>query len=196
MSELTFYDKGHIYMMDGERLPSVSDLCRFISREVYGDAPAWAMEAAAERGTAVHKATEELDKTGTASIDSDWAGYLEAYRKFLTEHEVEWELIEYPDWNEEYRYAGTLDRYGKVDGVQALVDLKTVSKVQKPLYGAGMNLYRMTLERRGRAVDRLLILHLKKDGTYKLVPLDKDDAVPMALIKLHQVTAKQRRGRK
>lgn len=195
MSELTFYDKGHIYMMDGERLPSVSDLCRFISREVYGDAPAWAMEAAAERGTAVHKATEELDKTGTASIDSDWAGYLEAYRKFLTEHKVEWELIEHPDWNEEHRYAGTIDRYGNVDGVRSLVDLKTVSKVQKPLYGASMNLYRMVLEQRGKAVDRLLILHLKKDGTYKLVPLDKDSEVPLALIKLHQVTAKQRKRR-
>ncbi len=196
MSELTFYDKGHIYMMDGERLPSVSDLCRFINREVYGDAPAWAMEAAAERGTAVHKATEDLDRTGAASIDSDWAGYLEAYRKFLTEHDVEWELIEHPDWHEEHHYAGTLDRYGNVDGLRTLVDLKTASKVQKPLYGASMNLYRMMLERRGRAVERLLILHLKKDGTYKLIPLDKDDAVPMALIKLHQVTATQRKRRK
>lgn len=193
MNDLRFFDKGHIYMMDGDKIPSVSDLCRFISREVYGDAPAWAMEAAAERGTAVHKATEELDTTGTATIDSDWAGYLEAYRKFLTEHDVEWELTEHPDWHEEYRYAGTLDRYGKVDGIKTLVDIKTASKVQKPLYGASMNLYRMILERRQRPVERLLILHLKKDGAYKLVPLDKDDEVPMALIKLHQVTAAGRR---
>lgn len=193
MNDLRFFDKGHIYMMDGERLPSVSDLCRFISREVYGDAPPWAMEAAAERGTAVHKATEALDKTGAASIDSDWAGYLEAYRRFLTEHEVEWELIERPDWHEEHRYAGTLDRYGRVDGIKTLVDIKTARKVQKPLYGASMNLYRMMLESRGRAVERLLILHLKKDGAYKLVPLDKDDEVPLALIRLHQVTAVKRR---
>ena len=193
MNDLRFFDKGHIYMMDGDRIPSVSDLCRFISREVYGDAPGWAMEAAAERGTAVHKATEALDKTGAASIDSDWAGYLEAYRRFLMEHEVEWELIEHPDWHEEHRYAGTIDRYGRVDGIKTLIDIKTARKVQKPLYGASMNLYRMIQESRGRPVERLLILHLKKDGTYKLVPLGKDDEVPLALIKLHQVTAVKRR---
>lgn len=194
MSELTFYDKGHIYMAQGERIPSVSDLCRFISREVYGDAPAWKLEAAAIRGTAVHQATEALDREGSAAIDEDYLGYLEAYRKFLTEHEVAWELIEHPDWHEELRYAGTIDRYGKVDGIRTLVDIKTAYAVQKALYGASLNLYRMMLERRGKTVERLLIVHLKEDGTYKLVPLEISDTVAMALITLHTATTRRRRN--
>lgn len=194
MSELTFYDKGHIYMAQGERIPAVSDLCRFISREVYGDAPAWKLEAAAIRGTAVHQATEALDREGCAAIEEDYLGYLEAYRKFLTEHEVAWELIEHPDWHEELRYAGTIDRYGMVDGIRTLVDIKTAYAVQKALYGASLNLYRMMLERRGKTVERLLIVHLKKDGTYKLVPLEISDTVAMALITLHTATMRRRRN--
>ena len=50
MSILQFFDRGHIYILDGQRLPCVSDLCRFLHREIYKDAPLWQMEAAADRG--------------------------------------------------------------------------------------------------------------------------------------------------
>ena len=76
MPELTFRDAGHVYMLDGEMLPCVSDLCKPLHREIYKDAPAWQMEAAAERGTAVHKAAEQLDKCGSASIAEEYRPYL------------------------------------------------------------------------------------------------------------------------
>lgn len=196
MDELIFYEKSHIYMLDGERLPCVSDLCRFLHKEIYKDAPLWQMEAAADRGTAVHKATEELDKTGRAGINDDYAPYLEAYAAFLREHDVEWELIEYPDYHPVHGYAGTIDRYGKVDGIQALIDIKTTYTVHKPLCRASLNLYRLILIARGKVVERLQILHLKKDGTYKLIKFDFDDAVPMALLTLHNVLKKKRRKSK
>ena len=62
MRSFSFDGDGHTYLLDGERIPCVSDLCRFVSREVYQDTPQWKMDAAAERGTAVHAATEALDK--------------------------------------------------------------------------------------------------------------------------------------
>ena len=196
MDELIFYEKSHIYMLDGERLPCVSDLCRFIHKEIYKDAPIWQMEAAADRGTAVHKATEELDKTGRAEISDDYAPYLEAYAAFLREHDVEWELIEHPDYHPVHGYAGTIDRYGMVDGIQTLLDIKTTYTVYKPLCSASLNLYRLMLIARGKIVERLQILHLKKDGTYKLIKFDFDDTVPMALLTLHNVLKKKRRKSK
>ena len=196
MDELIFYEKSHIYMMGGERIPCVSDLCRFLHKEIYKDAPLWQMEAAADRGTAVHRATELLDKTGTAEISEDYAPYLEAYAAFRREHEVEWELIEHADYHPEYGYAGTIDRYGKVDGILTLLDIKTTYTVYKPLCSASLNLYRLMLQARGKGVLRLLILHLKKDGTYKLIKFDFDDAVPMALLTLHNVLKKKRRKSK
>lgn len=193
MDELIFYEKSHIYMMGGERIPCVSDLCRFLHKEIYKDAPLWQMEAAADRGTAVHRATELLDKTGTAEISEDYAPYLTAYAAFRREHEVEWELIEHADYHPEYGYAGTIDRYGKVDGILTLLDIKTTYTVYKPLCSASLNLYRLMLQARQKCVERLLILHLKKDGTYKLIKFDFDDAVPMALLTLHNVLKKKRR---
>ena len=196
MDDLIFYEKSHIYMLDGERLPCVSDLCRFLHKEIYKDAPIWQMEAAADRGTAVHKVTELLDKTGRAEISEEYAPYLKAYAAFLREHDVEWELIERSDYHPEYGYAGTIDRYGKVDGILTLADLKTTYTVYKPLCSASLNLYRLILEARQKGVERLLILHLKKDGSYKLIKFDFDDAVPMALLTLHNVLKKKRRKSK
>lgn len=196
MDELIFYEKSHIYMLDGERLPCVSDLCRFLHKEIYKDAPFWQMEAAADRGTAVHRATELLDNTGSAGISEDYAPYLEAYAAFRREHEVEWELIEHPDYHPLHGYAGTIDRYGKVDGIATLLDIKTTYTVYRPLCSASLNLYRMMLQARGKSVERLQILHLKKDGTYKLIRFDFDDAVPLALLTLHNVLKKKRRKSK
>jgi hypothetical protein len=190
---LEFYDKSHVYELDGERIPCVSDLCRFIHKEIYKDAPLWQMEVAADRGTKVHAATEALDKTGRAEIEDSYLPYLQAYAQFRQEHEVQWELIEHADYHPELMYAGTIDRYGIVDGYRTLADLKTTYKVHKPLCGASLNLYRLILEARQKAVDRLMIIHLKKDGTYKLVNIPIDGAVAMALITLHNTLKKKRR---
>ena len=190
---LEFYDKSHVYELDGERIPCVSDLCRFIHKEIYKDAPLWQMEAAADRGTKVHAATEALDKTGRAEIEDSYLPYLQAYAQFRQEHEVQWELIEYADYHPELMYAGTIDRYGIVDGYRTLADLKTTYRVYKPLCGASLNLYRLILEARQKTVERLMIIHLKKDGTYKLVNIPIDGAVAMALITLHNALKTRRK---
>ena len=190
---LEFYDKSHVYELDGDRIPCVSDLCRFIHKEIYKDAPLWQMEAAADRGTKVHAATEALDKTGRAEIEDSYLPYLQAYAQFRQEHEVQWELIEYADYHPELMYAGTIDRYGMVDGYRTLADLKTTYRVYKPLCGASLNLYRLILEARQKTVERLMIIHLKKDGTYKLVNIPIDGAVAMALITLHNALKTRRK---
>lgn len=196
MNILQFFDRGHVYMLEGERLPCVSDLCRFLHREIYRDAPLWQLEAAADRGTKVHAATEVLDKTGRAEIQDDYLPYLEAYALFRKEHDVQWELIEHPDYHPAHRYAGTIDRYGLVDGFKTLLDIKTTYKVYKPLCSASLNLYRLILEARQKTVERLMILHLKKDGRYKLIKFEVDNSVPMALITLHTALLSRRRKNK
>ena len=50
-------------------------------------------------------------------------------------------------------------------------------------------------EAQGLPVDKLFILHLKKDGTYKLQPFDRDDALPEALLTLHSALKKKARKR-
>lgn len=185
MTNLTFYPDTHSYMLDGEPLPAVSDLCRFIHREVYHNAPQSAMELAALRGTAVHAAAEILDKTGTAQIEADYAPYLTGYADFLSSHDVCWTLIEKPLYHPQLRYAGTIDRYGLVDGKWTLIDLKTSYTIMKPLCLAQLNLYRLMLIARGLPVEQMMILHLRKNRPARPVLFEEDEPLALALLRLH-----------
>lgn len=193
MESLTFESEKHIYQLNGETLPCVSDLCRFLHRELYKDAPAWKVEQAAIRGEAVHIAAQQLDTCGKASIDSDFLPYLEAYLAFLTDHVVVWSMVEAPMYHPQEFYAGTIDRYGTVDGVNTLMDIKTTYTVQKPLCRAQLNLYRLMLIAKGYTVDKMYILHLKKDGTYKLIKFEEDIPLVTSLITLHKALQKRKR---
>lgn len=197
MAKLLFFDTDHRYTLDGEELPSVSEVTRFISREVYGDIGQYNLDRAAERGTAVHKATEILDKYGTVEISTDIEPYIKAYISFRKEHECKWELIEAPRYDPDRRYAGTLDRLGTVDGELAIVDIKTtavISPAHKKIYTAALNLYRRMFPE--REINKLLIVQLRKDGTYKLHRLDIDDSLADACLTLHEALKKKPRRKK
>lgn len=197
MAQLLFFDQGHRYTVDGRELPSVTQLCRFLSREVYGGINQYTLDAAADRGTKVHKATEVLDLYGKVDVDDDLLPYLNAYLKFRREHTIRWDRVEYAAYHPEDGYAGTIDRYGEVDGKRAIVDLKTTCTVHKPLCAASLNLYRRMMEAHGNPVDALYILHLRKDGSYKLVEFQADDNLPNALLTLHRaLEKKEKKGRK
>lgn len=188
MATLLFFDQGHKYTLDGREVPSVSELCRFLSREIYGEVVQWRLDQAADRGSAVHKLCEALDLYGKADVPDDLLPYLQAYLAFRREHQVTWTAVEKPLYHKTDRYAGTLDRIGTVDGQPAIVDLKTSYRVQKPLALAQLNLYRRMAEQDSPQEYSLYILHLRKDGTYRLLSFPRNEAVPTALLTLHNLT--------
>jgi len=197
MANLIFYDDTHRYTVDGEEVPSVSELTRFLTREIYGEVNQYVLDSAAERGTKVHKAAEALDKFGSVEIDDDLAGYLKAYVSFLRDRKPSWEKIEWAV-NNGTLYAGTIDRYGELDGKYGIVDLKTTANIDKGhrvLYTAAQNLYRMAIEA-GNKVEFLDILQLKKDGTYCLYELEIQDELATACIVMHEALKKKKRKRK
>ena len=194
MNCLTFCSETHTYTLNGTPIPCVSDLCRFLHREVYRDAPKSAMELAAYRGTAVHTAAEVLDNTGAAEIEGDYAPYLTGYADFLKSHNILWTLIEKPLYHPQLHYAGTVDRYGLVDGKWTLVDLKTTHTLQKHLCRAQLNFYRLMLIARGLPVERMAILHLRKDKPARLVTVEEDEPLALALLTLHNALKKGKKG--
>ena len=198
MAKLVFFDQSHTYEVDGEPVPSVSELTRFISREIYGDITQFQLERAGSRGTAVHKALELLDKYGKAEVTADIEPYLRAYLLFRAEHSCDWQYIEHPVCASDKSYAGTLDRYGTVDGSCAIVDFKTTANIDpahRKLYTAAQNLYRRAVSDTLR-VDALLILQLREDGSYKLIELDIEDSLADACLLLHTALKKKRRKKK
>lgn len=196
MATLLFFDYGHKYTLDGEELPSVSELCRFISREIYGDVSQYNLDLAAERGTAVHKATESLDKYGKIDVEDYILPYVQAYIKFRQEHATAWEKIEFSAHHPTDKYAGTLDRYGTIDGSLSILDIKTSYTIYAPLCSAQLNLYRRMMEANQFQVEKLFILHLKNDGQYRLKEFPFDDAVPDGLLALHNALKKKARKKK
>ena len=196
MAKLIFYDATHTYEVDGEEIPSVSEITRFISREVYGDVTQFNLDRAGDRGSKVHKALEVLDKYGEVEADESVVPYLKAYLQFRKDHPCQWKYIEKAICAEDKSYAGTLDRYGSVDGKNTLLDFKTtktISPAHRQMYSAGQNLYRKALD---EPVEQILILQLRDDGTYKLYPLDIEDALADACLLLHARTKKKKRKRK
>ena len=195
-SELVFQEKDHKYFLNGEEIPSVSELTRFLSREIYGEADPIALERAAEKGTAVHKALQTLDETGEVEVYSDYEGYIQAYMNFHKDHKIEWKGIELQLENGEY--AGTLDRIGIVDGVDCILDFKTTSRITKShelLYSVAQTLYFKLARRNYLIVDKLYILQLKSDGTYKLIDLPFNLDLAEACLTFHRAIAKTKKKR-
>lgn len=214
MKNLKFFDEGHRYELDGVELPSVSEISRFASREVYGnDISKYVLDKACERGTAVHKAMEELDKTGKCEISPEYAEYLNAYVKFRKDFNIkEYTYIEKPLADEEMGYAGTFDRVYKIDedfakavkkhcktdiseliGQYAIIDLKTSSTVKKQLAQIQLPAYSNLLCQNSlvTCVGFLGILHLKKDGKYKLTQYVDDLNLFNACLFLHKAFTKK-----
>lgn len=192
---LEFIEEGHIYTFDGQEVPSVSEIIRFISKEVYGDIDEETLQYAAERGTAIHKACEVLDEYGIVECTNDILPYLMAYKAFLEEHTVEWELIEQSLYSPDYGYAGTIDRYGMLDGNKVVLDIKSCSKIQKVLVKAQLNGYFYLATDNDYEVDSLYCLQLKPSGKYTLYEVSKREGEFENCLMLHEaLLRKQPRG--
>ena len=180
---LRFYDEQHTYTLDGENIPSVSELTRFLSREIYGDISQYRLDHAAERGSIIHKACENLDRFGDCEISEEYAPYIRAYMQFRTDYTPQYIAIEKPFASPSLRFAGTPDRIARMsDGRKAIIDLKSSSVVQKTLASAQLNGYRILCDENtpDLPITHLYILHLRPDASYKLIsfPLYSWRAIP------------------
>ena len=219
---LEFDATTHTYKYDGIDIPSVSEILRFCHREVYEEPDKFLMDQAADRGTRVHAAAQELDTLGCTTADPDITQYVSAYVKFLKEHIVRWELIEQPVAFSRFvgmtletrtpEYAGTIDRFGALDGEPVLLDIKTTSKITKKhklMYAAQLAGYAAALickfrdkaieedREMGEIVFKTAILQLKSDGTYKLMFVPAEYGIFEACQKLHEAfAATKRKGKK
>lgn len=196
MANLIFLEEPHKYELDGEELPSVSEITRFISREMYSEVNQSVLDNAANRGTNVHRATESLDRYGDCEVDDDLVPYLQAYVEFRKAHEVKWDKIEWSTYNAERKYGMTVDRVGVIDGKMSLLDIKSTYALHKVALSAQLTLYAMGLKTQGIEVEKLYALHLKKDGTYKLVEIEKDEQLAESCLYLHEKLKKKKRKRK
>jgi hypothetical protein len=157
---LTFDAATHTYRWCGDVVPGVTGILRplcnfdFVKPDV--------LAAAAAFGTAVHRTCELADRgiLDEAALDPELAPYLAQWRKFCADHGAEWEWIEAPLYHQTMRYAGTVDRIGRVKGERCVLDIKTsaslypmvgpqtaaYARAYDPISGAALRRYGLRLE--------------------------------------------------
>ena len=178
--DIVMDEATHTYLVDGQEVPSVTTILNYISDVEYGKVAPAVLEQAARRGSLVHSYTEDIDY-GCVPDEVEWeiAPYLKAYKQFLRDYKPDWLLVEAPVYNEVYGYAGTVDRYGVIDGEYAVVDIKTLAsptKMQKFTVSAQTSAYYQAIyETYGYGTHKRFALYLGKDGEYNLVDLNEYD---------------------
>lgn len=175
--ELTFNAETHAYYLDGERVPSVTQLTGIFGPDPIqeGDPVELTMEAAADRGTTLHGYIEHRLNGGTREeyeLPDSYGAYADGVDLFLAEHELEPMLVESPLHGEAegVRFAGTPDFVGLFDGVLAVLDWKFVAQVQKTKVGAQLNGYMSLCLCNDVFPDALYCVQFLLDGTYRLYP--------------------------
>ncbi len=176
----------HTYTYDGVSVPSVSEVLAPLAEEAYSRVNQSVREAAAARGRAVHAVCESIDYgIEPTDVDVELAPYIKAYTDFLRDYDPEWLAVEKTvsafrgarEDGEPPLFCGTLDRYGLAGGQRVIVDIKTYStmKSEQVMNAACQTaLYKVALQQEfseDRPIRRY-VLHLRSDGTYRLISLD------------------------
>ena len=178
---LEYLDQSHIYICDGVKVPSVTQLLNRKFGNKYDGISKEVLMKAAERGTQIHKAIECYCK-GFDDGSSEVRDF-----KFLQKHygfeTVENELPIILTFGGE-TYAGRLDLILKIDGKYAVADIKTTATLDKEYLGHQLNLYRMGVEQSyDYKIESLYGVHLR-DGKRKLakIPIKEEEWLLQSLM--------------
>ena len=158
--EIRFDEKKHEYWFGEERIISVTTVLREAKLFDYKGT----MMMAADKGTAIHTITE-LDDAGQLpnEIVNPIVPYLDGWRRFKDESKCELVATEESVYHRIYKYAGKLDRRVRLNGREAVIDIKT--GLQAPWHPIQTSLYARCFDRH---MDRYC-LYLPGNGDYRLI---------------------------
>lgn len=161
--EVEYYEDGHIYLVDGVRLPSITGMLRMRFGGKYAGVSPETLRRAADRGTQVHAAIEAWVKTGAEADLPELRGF-----RWLTEHagftpirsEVPLVLC---DKDGEAIACGRCDLVMRKGDELCGADIKRTSTFDREYVAAQLNLYRIAYRQSwGEEWTRLYGLHLRE----------------------------------
>ena len=178
--KLEFIEETHTYIKNGIILKSVTQILQELFPLKYENVPKKILEDKSIYGTELHKFIEIIEKKKPKKPlayikryykpniyqEESLKDYLKIKDKYKIEITDSEKRISY-----EYKYAGTLDLKGYVNGRSAIIDIKTTYELDE-LYVAWQNsLYELA----DGKVDELYCLWLPKGRLGKLVKLERID---------------------
>lgn len=145
---------------------------------------------------------EEPDLSMFTQTEIDVANAcLDKYVGWASKHDVKILYAERPLVSEEYKFGGTFDLYGHVDGVASIIDLKSSSDVRES-HKVQTAAYSQLAREAGLPVSQLIVLPLGRDAdepmrkvwsTTDIQPLWETFEHLLAIYRLQQ-TNKKRKG--
>lgn len=177
---LEFDDEAHRYIVNGIITPSVSKLLS-LKFDDYPNVPKAVLQAAADRGTEMHKAIEVYEKTGKESDLQEFRNYLFLKKHFKIENvENELPVAYFEDGLPVF--AGTIDQVCEIDGALAINDFKRVSAPNKEKITYQVNLYRLAYNQTfGVEVKALSFMQLR-ESVRKITQLPINEEVIKAFL--------------
>ena len=154
-------------------------------------------DAAAVRGTRVHRLAEPLARGEEVDVPDELAGHVEACVRFLDQWDVEVIFSERPVFSRRYRYGGSPDLVARLaDGQTWLLDWKTNQRGPYGDHAFQLAAYRFAefwldennVERPMPPIDAAGVVWLRADG-YDLYPVEADEHVFRQFLYIAQVSA-------
>ncbi len=130
---LTFNAEKHEYRLNGVVLPSITQVLRLAGLVDFSKVPPTILKASQDFGTAAHVATQlyDLGTLDFATLDEALRPYLDNWIYFKEKYGFKPDIIEKPMASRIYRFAGTPDRLGTINGKQVIVEIKTSYELSK-----------------------------------------------------------------
>ncbi len=162
---LTFDEPSHTYTLDGQRVPSVTQILGTVFPREWEQVERWGDgEYVKERGRQVHKACAYIAKGIEFDCDERIQGRVNGCRLWFADMRPDVIEVETPICHPLLRYAGTPDLVAIVQGKTVLVDYKAcLSPVALQLAA-----YWGCLTAAGSKIDEAYPLQLLDDGKYKV----------------------------
>lgn len=198
MAKFEYNDEYHIYKLDGQKIPGVTQVLNNVGITDYSRIPAEKRESSMRFGIAVHSACELWDKEDLdeSSLHPLIVPYLSGWKKFFSESKAVIIENEKPSYSTKYRYGFKIDRILNIHKRLTVVDIKTSVDSQQgtDLQLAGYLLgYNEGKKRNEQALDRIAV-HLTDKDEYKIIRYKNRNDVNEWLTCLSMYNIKKRKG--
>lgn len=178
---LEYFDEGHIYLVDGLVVPSITQLLKVKFGNKYEHVNRATLERASEAGTQVHDAIQRVCETGEIADFPEVRNFLFLQKQYgfkVLENEVPVILF----LNDEPISAGRLDMVIEMGGQVGGADIKRTSALDKDYLAYQLNLYRIAYRQcYGIEWEFLRGIHLR-DTTRRFVTIPINENITWQLV--------------
>lgn len=169
---LEFDEALHKYSRNGMPVPGVTEVLESVGISDFTFVDPDTLEYAKQLGTAVHRVCEMYDNQTLDfnSIDPVVVPYLEGWKKFKADYDVEIIENELRVYDPTYCYAGTLDKIVKIlSGTRVLLDIKSGEKTRAAQIQTSAYLRAFKYPTDGPGIMERWCIYLDNEGGFKRV---------------------------